>query len=523
MKYTYETIGSSSYLAATFEGGQGIVNYQLQMVTNNDIKNIIKANKRQRNDDVIISYNITSKISLEQLCTKTKITEAGVICIIEGALSALEDIAEYQLVGTGILFDEKYIYVKPGSYQPSFVYLPCFVEDSGIEPLKKLLISLVVGSKVEITNDNFVQILLETLNNPALTADDLRQLCQKFKSKAASAQTPVKAEVKQQVKESAAVQSSIPQAPVLNDVSNVPQTQPQMQKQEIPQKADVPPTAVSSGGGNKSKGKTQTGKAKNGAAHSSKKLVFVVLQAALAAVIAGLAVSGVLNENGALSIKYLLGVLLTAACADIIIFREMFINNKDKQKSVSANNNTDSSSISSKRESVPPKKAEVKNVAVPKGNSFPDIQEIPQPAVRPIPQPVTPKAVQPPAAAPVQFETEISGYETDDTVVLDEVSSSCPYLEYYENGLLLKIRLDKDSVTVGKLSSHCDFAINNNKISKIHAEFVVRGGGVFVKDCNSTNGTYINVDTQRITSNVEYQIFNGYRITLANVDLTLKC
>ena len=59
IQFSYETLGNSSYLVATFAGGQGVINYQMQMLTNNDIKNIIKANKRLKNEDILISYNIT--------------------------------------------------------------------------------------------------------------------------------------------------------------------------------------------------------------------------------------------------------------------------------------------------------------------------------------------------------------------------------------------------------------------------------------------------------------------------------
>ena len=74
---------------------------------NNDIKNIIKANKRQKNEDVLVSYNITSKIALAQMDSKNKIPKLGLIKIIEGALTALEDIEEYQLVKAKIQFNEE--------------------------------------------------------------------------------------------------------------------------------------------------------------------------------------------------------------------------------------------------------------------------------------------------------------------------------------------------------------------------------------------------------------------------------
>ena len=117
----------------------------------------------------------------------------------------------------------------------------------------------------------------------------------------------------------------------------------------------------------------------------------------------------------------------------------------------------------------------------------------------------------------------MSDFESEDTVVLDDNSAEGAYLEYFENGLSTKIKLTKENFMIGKLRGQCDFVLSNNKISKMHAEFITRGTDYFVKDYNSTNGTYINGSNQRIASNAEYQIFNGDRITLANVDMTFRC
>ena len=133
-----------------------------------------------------------------------------------------------------------------------------------------------------------------------------------------------------------------------------------------------------------------------------------------------------------------------------------------------------------------------------------------------------PSPIHNPPQSLEQIYAGAQGSEFDDTVLLED-ETSCAFLEYYEKGVYKKIKLDSDVITVGKLSTQCDYAINNNKISKIHAQFIVKGNEYFVKDCNSTNGVYINGSTQRIASNVEHPIYDGCRITLANVELTFKC
>lgn len=527
MEYSYETLGNSSYLVATFENGKGIINYQLQMLANNDIKNILKVSKRQKNDDILVSYNITSKLALSQMAVKAKIPKAGIIKIIEGALNAIDDIAEYQLVSSGMVFDEDYIFIKPGTYEPSFVYLPNSTADDGIEGLKKFLLSLIMGSKVEISNDNFIQVLLETLNKPALTAKDLRKICANTNQSAAS-----NVEVKREV-----VEKRKPE--VINPILQRQPEQPQIIQEEQREVANRPniPTSIKQGIPEDKKAAKKKEKAEKKSS-SPNKTKFVIFQIVFLAVVIAIVCSGVLNNaEGKIEVTYLAGVLMAVACADFVLYRELFVNNKDKEeKSDKTKKNDKSKKVTNKPMAVPGKgKPSMPNipgknanvVSAPPKNNIPIKKEAP----------VTNKVVQEPVASVVQntvpqaayvpptsaYNAPISDFESEDTVVLDDVNSNEAYLEYFENGLSTKIKINKESIIVGKLRGQCDFALNNNKISKIHAEFIMRNGEYFVKDYNSTNGTYINGSNQRIQSNTEYPIFNGDRITLANVDLTFRC
>lgn len=526
MQYSYETLGNSSYLVVTFENGKDIINYQLQMLANNEIKNIIKATKRQKNEDVLISYNITSKIALAQIDSKNKIPKLGLIKIIEGALAALEDIEEYQLVGSGIVFDEEHIFVKPGTYDPSFVYLPCSVEDSGIEPLKQLLLSLIMGSKVEMTNDNFVQTLLDTLNKPALSADDLKKLCNKFKNGKSS-------NVKQQAKEQQVVRTNIEVPVQQTPKTSIPQQPIVQQPAKVPTMQPIP-TATKGKDKNTKEKKQENGENKS----NPKKNLFLILQLVLLGIIAAISMSGFLNnEDGDINITYLFGVVLVIAAVDFILYREMFVNKKSegessKKETKKVKNSAKKPAVSMPGKDIPARPVTpVKEAPKVSANNIPqkpmrqETQVVTQPVQQQVQIPTAQSIPQPAFAAPIQAQQygQISDFESEDTVVLDDNSAAGAYLEYFENGLSTKIKLTKENFMIGKLRGQCDFVLNNNKISKMHAEFITRGTDYFVKDYNSTNGTYINGNNQRIPSNAEYQIFNGDRITLANVDMTFRC
>lgn len=534
--FSYETVGNSSYLVATFANGQGLINYQAQMLINNDIKNIVKANKRQKNEDIQMFYNITSKVSLKQSTEISKISKLNLISIIEGALTALEDIEEYQLASSGVVFDEEYIFIKPGSFEPNFIYVPNSTEDVSIAPLKKFVLKLIMESKVEVSNDNFIQVMLDALNNHELTVKEMRDICIKYKSQGGTAKrTPVK--------EAPPVNNSQPvvngpvnvpvnnvNIPVSNNnaveqqgngpkinipgMNNTSNNQQQVQPGSIPQKKDKKVKAE------------KPEKEKN-----PKKLVFELLQLVVLAIIVGLSMSGILNDaNGNLNLTYLFVVVLVVGAADFILYRELFVNNKNednkvekKKKEKTAPKKENGPAIPKKVPTAIPGKPPVmvskENNDVKVSTSNPPVQNQVNSSVNS--QEVNYSTVQQPIA-PV-YPTENSDFESEDTVVLDDNNSGVAYLEYYENGLATRINISKEYIVVGKLRGQCDFVISNNKISKMHAEFINRNGEYFVKDYNSTNGTYINGSNQRIQSNTEYPIFNGDRITLANVDLTFRC
>jgi len=528
-----------SYLVATFTGGQGLINYQAQMLINNDIKNIVKANKRQKNEDIQMFYNITSKVSLKQSTEISKISKVNLISIIEGALNALEDIEEYQLASSGIIFDEEYIFIKPGTFEPNFIYVPNSTEDVSIAPLKKFVLKLIMESKVEVSNDNFIQVMLDALNNHELTVKELRDICIKYKSQGGTAKRTT-------VKEAPPVSNS---QPVGNSSANAPVNNiniPVSNNNAVEQQGNGPKINIPGMNNSSNNQQAQPGnipqkkdkkikEEKPEKEKNPKKLIFELLQLVALAIIVGLSMSGILNDaDGKLNLTYLFVVVLVVGAADFILYRELFVNNKNedskvekKKKEKTAPKKENGHAIPKKVPTAIPGKPPVmaskenNDVKVPASNapvqnqvnSSVNSQEVNYSTVQPVMQ-------QP--IAPV-YPTEISDFESEDTVVLDDNNSGVAYLEYYENGLATRININKEYIVVGKLRGQCDFVITNNKISKMHAEFINRNGEYFVKDYNSTNGTYINGSNQRIQSNTEYPIFNGDRITLANVDLTFRC
>lgn len=67
------------------------------------------------------------------------------------------------------------------------------------------------------------------------------------------------------------------------------------------------------------------------------------------------------------------------------------------------------------------------------------------------------------------------------------------------------IVLLQDQYIVGKLNTEADFIIQDPSVSRIHAEIERRGGQYYVRDMNSTNGTFVNGQRLRIQERVPIQ------------------
>ena len=84
--------------------------------------------------------------------------------------------------------------------------------------------------------------------------------------------------------------------------------------------------------------------------------------------------------------------------------------------------------------------------------------------------------------------------DTDETAVLNEESNTPQNLgTLTRRKTSEKVLVNKTDFIIGKDANHADFCIgNNSSISRKHAMITSGRNGVYIQDCNSTNGTYSN-------------------------------
>lgn len=116
-----------------------------------------------------------------------------------------------------------------------------------------------------------------------------------------------------------------------------------------------------------------------------------------------------------------------------------------------------------------------------------------------------------------------SADDYDMTVIMDDARPTGATLEYFINGISHRIRLDKEVVRIGAAKNGTDFTLPSKKVSKMHAQIRFSNGRYYIKDLNSTNGTYLNRASSRLPADAETEINNGDIIRMGDIEMTFKC
>ncbi len=513
IKFSTDLIGSSSYLVATAAGGNGIIGYQLQMMVNNKISNTLAASRRNSNDDIQIYYNATGKISMSQALARSKISKEMFISFAKTAIATFEELAEYQLASGGLVFNRDYIFYKAGGIKPEFIYLPVTTEDSGFEALKKFLLDMIVHGSMDTVSGSFIQNMLNKLNEKNLSMAEFLKTLESEERGSSTVQPSEKiyAERKNDDRE------SLRRREIEQDVNDTvpdynigrrpvePAQPPETPHVNIRPAETIQPVQQSN----------EEIKPTPSKPDKKNVIIFGAVQIVIAAVAAFMFLSGMLYADGALNTTNTAVLIIAGAGIDFVLYRELFVNHKKESGSEAAVQAPAEKSITQSVQTFQPRVQ-----PEPRRDSRPEPKVEQRPQIKP-----EPKRDYKPVVTAGPNADMFGGFDVDDTVV-DFGPASAPgaraRLEYVDNGTVVSVYFERSSIIVGRLRNQVDCVLNSKKVGKVHAEFVKRENEYFVKDYNSTNGTFINTVGQRIMPNIEYPIKNGDKIYVADVELTFR-
>lgn len=509
IQFSYENQNQNSYLMATIPPLKKVIEYQLQMMTSNEIPGLLTSMKRQSNENILIYYNITSRISLGQILNRRKLSRKEFLTLLSGIIKTWKEMQEYQLESDGLYLKEDYIFVTSDTCEPAFVFLPICARSQGIESVKNFIQSLILKGVIETSDDNFIQILLNTMNEDMFQISSLEACIEKLSAKKNNGKAP-------------SSRGEIPKPPVSPIPPNPVPPKP-IPHPEPPISDEVPPSPEP---------KPQKPK-------KDIKKTIMLIQAVIAVIVAAGVSFGVFQKSG--HYEYIAAPVIVVAALEFVLYRELFVNNKEKADKASKENKKEN-----KKEKKPARARGGRPIEIPGSEGktsnpttsnihnempkTPPIKETP-----PVPSPSPVIQTPPPVNQVPPVPQVLPGY--DDTVMegpsedgIEETDFWDPqarpaemYLEYTGDSSGTRIMFQNNRLLVGRLVSQVDFAVNNPKVGKMHAEFICQNGQCFVQDLNSKNGTYINGSEERITSNMPYPLQNGDRVSLADSEFVIHC
>lgn len=579
--FNYKNENNISFLTVGVNDPGKLVHYQVKMMENNSIPVLLPMSISEHNGSYELFYDITSRISMEQVLSRRSLSEEQCLKLIEAFSSALDELPEYQLSTGGIVVDLSYIFVRPGDFDVSFVFIPDGSEENGIEEIRNLLSMLVMKNKIAAGSGQFISSLLTVLNTEKLDAELLKKFCKNCRNKNQGNRRTVSDGISDN---SAYQYINVNNAYERhgNDENNArPAGAPERpavkaEKQNV--MPELPENNIKKG----KKRKTKKEKALSENKNTKNRILFILIQGALV-ILAGLAVQNglITSDDGRIDIIQCAGLLLIFVLLDFLIYRRMF---KSTDKSNSNTKETADKKMKTKKDPSLKNKKNGKNKKgqlnhdaerlLPKSpfssNRAPDIYrnaeekkstQIPNQKntynaagnnVRPVDKRnvndvnkyagsinnmgninnnrggindnragmMNNNNIYRSIHVPAQNNEE----DYDMTVVMGDAYSKEARFTWYVNGMAHRVKMTGNDMLAGRQKDRVDIFIQSRMVGHIHAEFRLRADGEYtVTDCNSKNGTYINGSPTRIASNKEYVIHNGDTIRLADTELTFEC
>jgi len=496
---SFEGFDGKSYMTLLVPAGEGIIEYQAEMLTENRVDILLPLTVQRFNDNWKLYYDITSKVPLSKVLERKSLKYEEFAMIIKqiGKLSSI--LKDYLLDVYSVIFDKSLIYCDPGDLSLYFSYLPIRDNSFKKENLKDFIQTLVFKdiTLADDTSGSLLKKILDALKSEDFTPDMLIRCV-----------SPIQTE---------------PGSFMLQDYNGRP-------GREI-NSSGFSDTGKSGQYRLKMDGLTTKTGAENHQAginntiinnRSKTSSLKYPVKSYIIAGSANLIMAGILfyvlltGSNDMLSTLF--GLALVGFAINYYIFSRLFAANEktdkneagkipEKNSKVLLTNEPSGKPVMQSKKTMYANSMVGRDLATAGSNAkHGEVSENHAP--------MNTASVRNTAVNAARIS---SGVVPDRTVILGRSSGGIPYLQSHSCPSE-RIYITKDSMLLGRLSGSVDYMIENNAVGKIHAEIIRKEDGYYIIDLNSVNGTYIN--QERLTCSTEVKLKSGDIITLANESYT---
>lgn len=459
-KIQYRTDSLCTSIVYTLDPDERLDAFTNGMLVNNNIKGILAQSYEINNNVCTLSYTVSRGMPLSTLI-KQSMKKEVVLTILKNIADVLVRAEEYMLDVDKIMLDNEYVFVNTNTLEPYMILIP--TNKPYGKPFRAFIKNCIVTGVFDLSGDaSYVMQINNFLNtNPNASAKEISNflgglITSKETGGAVSVPAPA-----------SAAPQPVPQPPVHKPALDV---NPPANNPELP-----------------AANKAQTENPKVGAKESQP------------------------QKKG---------------------FFGMFEKKEKKQAESAPAGSFAGMEIPGMEGAVPQSAKPEKSKKPPKQEKAPK-PENPKPFMKndqPMPIPTYPQNTPQPVPMAqayqgdfVEADTSYDMADSEKTVLMGQTSSSGAVIGVMEQRNGTAVIIDKDCFFIGKGTNTSivnDLVIRNENVSRNHA-VIERAGGVFyVKDNNSTNGTFVNGN--RITPNVRQEIKNGDVVVFANEEYVFK-
>ena len=458
LTYFFESEASASFLVVICE--TKLIEYQMQMLENNPIRNVIPPEMVKKEGVNHFYYNVTSKISLSFFLKRYKLSREEFLKLILQITSSVSDASGYLLGSSNFILDPDYIYLNPETLEPALVYVPAAINQNGCEVLQGFISDLLL---MHIHVDgfdrgNFVQKILSAVNSDTFN-----------------------------IKGCVAFLNGLMYGHEVNNVSIQPDGSIRSSGSIIPPGYGDKDSISTSINYKKNKKEEKKEEMKNKTADGNRRLSITIASVLLQFIMGGIIYlgRGFLQQISDNQTTTFAAVAMIVLAVDVLLYKKI-----SAAKLISVNSKSGDSMEEKETDEAEPVRLSLPNL-------------IPDNALDQI---------------------EISAIKTEKIICETELlvgnkSGGCFLRSTGKHSGDEDITIDKDDFIIGRLDGHVDYILNNNAVGKLHTELIKRNGACFVKDLNTVNGTFIN--NTRIVSNKEVELKENDRLRLANSEFVL--
>jgi pSer/pThr/pTyr-binding forkhead associated (FHA) protein len=491
---SYTNSVTSSHVVFTARSDLPFYIHQLKMLGYNQksLKTVIPPDYRKRNDSTEFFYDITSKKTLTDFLYKNILNKEEVIHILSGIVETLCDCESYLLSADKFVLDTDYMYIDPDGDTIRMIYLPVKQSFDATEQLKKFLIEFI-SLKAKISteqNDNYTQRILEYIKEDHVSIRGIKSLLEQLGNNA-----PLEKQERDQKESHFETYAEFPYNPGKHPDQASEKSKINLKKRtsEKPKSMDVKITGIRS----LPEECYEKVKRTNGKARHAYLLLFLI------GILAFIFIAGtVLIGRGGKGQKGLqiFGLFILLSGIGYIFF------NRFGRKKTGENEDSKERLEKTEKEKDKPKLKEKQiNIPIP---VFQSVKEEKKEA------PVEKNGTFIPSDKHINTENE----KLMHTVVLSGGNRKVLYL--HKSGSNMKIFITATPFVLGRLREFSDFAINNPAIGKSHCEISYDDNGVYVKDLDSKNGTYVN--DIKLEPGRRVTVQDGDRLGIANESFVIK-